>query len=67
MVVILGEKGTGMNIGWPEGIWITLATITLLVEASVDGNPKTGKHSFAQRFMGIVITFALLYWGGFFD
>lgn len=55
-----------MNIGWPEGIWIGLAILGLVMGAIQDGEPKTGTHKFAVTFVSVLLTFGLLYWGGFF-
>lgn len=55
-----------MNIGWPEGIYIGLTCLSLLLAAVMDGDPKTGTHKFSVTFVGTLLTFGLLYWGGFF-
>jgi len=55
-----------MNIGWPEGIWIGCMLLNLVIVASMDGEPKTGNHKFAVTFTGCMLSFLLLWWGGFF-
>jgi hypothetical protein len=56
-----------LNISWPQGIWIALAIIRLVIEAAVDGEPHTGKHKFAAALLGVILSLGLLYWGGFFS
>ena len=56
-----------MNVGWPEGIWLTLAGITLLAYVALDGKPKTGSYSLAVGMLNFALSFGLLYWGGFFS
>ena len=55
-----------MTIGWPEGIWLTLTALNLLLVAAVDGHPKQGDHNFALSLCGTALVFGLLWWGGFF-
>ena len=55
-----------MIIGWPQGIYIALALLGLLITAAKDGQPMEGKYNFALRFMITLCLFGLLYWGGFF-
>lgn len=58
-----------MNIGWPEGIWIALTVLTILVHAFHDREPRTGAaaiYSFPVAVCNAAIFAALLYWGGFF-
>lgn len=55
-----------MNIGWPEGIVLGLMGLNLFLTAVLDGEPRTGKHSSSSAMGGALISFGLLYWGGFF-
>lgn len=55
-----------MNIGWPEGIILTLYAINLLITAAADGKPRTGKNSFAMTLCMTALGLGILYWGGFF-
>jgi hypothetical protein len=50
----------------PAIIWIVLASIGLLLNASMHGKPKTGVHSFWYPMTACAIVASLLYWGGFF-
>jgi hypothetical protein len=55
-----------MNIGWPEGIWLGLAGLTLLGYLLQDGKPKEGNWSLGVGMLNFGISFGLLWWGGFF-
>jgi hypothetical protein len=55
-----------MNIGWPEGIWLALAALSLVIMALANGLPRTGNHSFAGTLANVLLVGILLYWGGFF-
>lgn len=55
-----------MHIGWPEGIWITLAVASALVAAAkIDGSRDSKINFFAQLTVEVLF-FGLLLWGGFF-
>ena len=56
-----------INIGAPETIWIVLFITALVIEAALDGKPRTGEHRFGVAFMGRMLGAGLLYWGGFFS
>ncbi len=55
-----------MNVGWPEGFILAIMVFNLLATAVLDGKPRTGKFSFPLTLCSAAISFALLYWGGFF-
>lgn len=51
------------NVGWPEGIYLGLLFLSLLIAAGNDGKPKTGEHNFGISLIASAIFFGLLYWG----
>jgi len=53
-------------MGAPQIIWVVLAVISLCCSAFLHGHERLGTHSFPVDFVGRLLTFALLYWGGFF-
>lgn len=54
-------------MGLPQIILIGLYAMSLGISMSNHGKPKTGKENFGSTLVGIVLTFGLLYWGGFFN
>lgn len=44
---------------------VVLQAVALLVNANIHGKPRTGKHSFWITLTSCAISFAILYWGGF--
>lgn len=52
--------------GWPQ--WVTALTypITLAMVSYVNGQPKTGKHSFWETLAVSCISFFILTAGGYF-
>jgi hypothetical protein len=56
-----------MHIGWPEGIWIGLVALRLIIYAAADGQPMKGTYKFSIALLGSAISFGLLFWGGFFS
>jgi len=56
-----------MNCNWPEVIMLFLMVLSLGIAISEHGKPKTGKNSFWATLIGQALSFALLYWGGFFS
>lgn len=56
-----------LHVGWPQGIYIGMVCVALLVSAAADGKPRTGEHKFALSFVSYLLMFGLLYWGGFFS
>jgi hypothetical protein len=56
-----------MNIQAPEIVYIILVSLSLGITAAQHGEPKKGKESIFQTLISHSLTFALLYWGGFFS
>ncbi len=56
-----------MNFAWPQITWLILATIGIFIATALDGQPKTGKHSFAVTTFSTVMVGWLLWMGGFFS
>jgi len=54
-----------MNIGWPEGILLTLYFLSLIVHATKHGEPRDA-YSFPVSLVGFMLTMTLLWLGGFF-
>lgn len=53
-------------MGAPQIIWIVLAVFGLCSSAFLHGQKRQGTYSFPVDFVGRLIAFGLLYWGGFF-
>lgn len=51
----------------PQIIVLSLMIIGLLLAANLHGKPKKGDYNFWVTLTSSIITFLLLYWGGFFD
>ncbi len=49
----------------PQIIMIGLMIFGLTLEATKDGQPKTGKHNLAVHLMAVLLNVLLLWWGGF--
>lgn len=57
-----------MSIGWPEGIYLGLMAVRVIVHAANDGEPvKDAKYRFGICTVLSATYIGLLYWGGFFD
>jgi hypothetical protein len=56
-----------MNIQAPEIVYIVLVSLSLGVTAVKHGEPRKGKVNFAATIVSQALTFAILYWGGFFS
>lgn len=54
-----------INIGIPQIIWLVMAVIGLIVEIVEHGKPREPHNAYTFA-TGVVISFLLLYWGGFF-
>lgn len=54
-------------IGWPEGIFLFLVVLGIVLHLALDGKPRTGTYSFGANLISSILLLALLYWGGFFD
>ena len=54
-----------INLGIPQLIWLIFAIIGLIVEIVEHGKPREPHNAYTFA-IGMVISFSLLYWGGFF-
>lgn len=54
-----------INLGIPQLIWLVLAVIGLIVEIVEHGKPREPHNAYTFA-ISTVISFLLLYWGGFF-
>ncbi len=54
-----------MNIGWPEGIYLTLVVMTGIGYAIKDGQVR--RYALGDWALSVIIVLPLLWWGGFFD
>lgn len=50
----------------PQLIYILLTIIGLVVAIQRDGKPRTGSYNLMPDLICSLLTFLLLYWGGFF-
>lgn len=55
-----------MIFGVPQVIYLALMGLSLGVEMTKHGQPKTGKHNFGVMLIALAIQIALMRWGGFF-
>lgn len=53
-------------IGWPEGIFLGLLLLGLGYATAKDGEPRSN-YDVGASLLCVVITVALLWWGGFFS
>jgi len=54
-------------LGWPQWIWIAVAFISLGVHIAKHGEDRPPReYNFFWALLGVVGSFAFLYWGGFF-
>lgn len=54
-----------MTIHWPQGIWLALAALSLMLSIRESGKPK-GIYDPVLTLINEAILLALLWWGGFF-
>lgn len=54
-----------INLGIPQIIWLVMAIFGLIYEIINHGKPQQPRNAYAFA-IGMVISFSLLYWGGFF-
>lgn len=54
-----------INLGIPQLIWLVLAVIGLIVEIVEHGKPREPHNAYTLA-ISTIISFLLLYWGGFF-
>ena len=56
-----------MDIGIPQIIYLVLLVLGLGVSLAKDGERKVGRWSFWSDLVGAALSFAFLWWGGFFS
>lgn len=54
-----------INLGIPQTIWLVTAVLGLIVEIINHGKPREPYNAYIYA-TSAVISFLLLYWGGFF-
>ena len=54
-----------ITLGIPQIIWLVMAVFGLIYEIINHGKPREPHNAYAFA-IGMVISFSLLYWGGFF-
>ena len=54
-----------INLGIPQIIWLVITIFGLICETINHGKPREPHNAYAFA-IGTVISFLLLYWGGFF-
>lgn len=54
-----------INIGIPQAIWLALVVVGLIDEIVEHGKPRNPHNAYIYA-ISTVISFLLLYWGGFF-
>lgn len=54
-----------INIGVPQTIWLVLVVFGLIYEIINHGKPHAPHNAYTLA-ISVVISFLLLYWGGFF-
>lgn len=52
---------------WPQIVWIVLASAYLAISAVHHGHPRNSTWNFWSGLLSLTISFAILYFGGFFD
>lgn len=55
-----------MHIGWPQGIMVVLLLLGTGSSIAKHGQPHD-PYNGGMSFVSLLITLALLYWGGFFN
>lgn len=51
----------------PQGVWVGLAVVMLILVAYLDGTPRTDKWSLSGMMLTVLLQGLLLWWGGFFN
>lgn len=54
-----------INLGIPQIIWLVMAIFGLIYEIINHGKPRESYNAYTFA-ISVVISFLLLYWGGFF-
>jgi hypothetical protein len=57
---------TTFHIGWPQGIWLALSFVRLIVHSARHGEATGTRYDVSVCAVGFVSGAAFLYWGGFF-
>jgi hypothetical protein len=55
-----------IHFGAPQLIWAALIVVNLVLGGFLHGKPKLSKHNVWTDVVTAVLSFGLLYWGGFF-
>lgn len=53
-----------IHFGWPQGLWLALVGLTLVIHVSKHGQTRT--YCGPCYFLDALIGGGLLWWGGFF-
>lgn len=56
-----------MHLHLPQLIYIIITALSLGINMTYHGKPKTGKENFFMVLISQAIMFSLLLWGGFFN
>jgi hypothetical protein len=51
---------------WPQITILTVMALNLFVAAAKDGEPRSGKHSFAVSLCGACLSLWIMWSGGFY-
>ena len=54
-------------MAWPQIILIVLTCLSMGISLQKHGDPERGTYNAWGNAIGCLITFSLLWWGGFFD
>ena len=57
----------GINIGWPEGIYLAIVFLSAGLHLGRHGEAINMKYNFWGRLIAAAALLGLLYWGGFFS
>lgn len=52
--------------GWPQWTWIGLAAFNLIMNAVLDGQPRTGNYSAGVYLAALIVSAFIVISGGFF-
>jgi hypothetical protein len=55
-----------MHIGIPQALYVGLTAMGFGISLKEHGTPKTGTNNVTHSIISLGITYALLYYGGFF-
>jgi len=54
-------------MGWPEWIIVSSWALGLIVWGAHHGEKPTYTYNIGSKIVGVGLSFAVLYWGGFFS